>query len=348
MSLKLRINDSNLTLRNILEPYSDRLQTLSLESPLVSLSTFLSGPPIPFFCLNTLVLIPTQHQPASLPAENMSFPVFTASPRLRNMTLIGRSLESIGYPILSQLPWPQLTYLSLRMYRPCFSDLERTLRQCTKLVSLSFTSPSRHFKDPTFTDSSPKIFLPTVQSLTLISDGSQLAFDTLEFLRVPSMTECTVEHVHPQNPLCYVSWKERDFINMLSRSGCTLRSLNLLTMLRTVSFESLLPQLPHLVKLVVWTSNPIPGSIFDSMIRGEILGKLEHLECFTPSPMSFLRFLECQHEFETSGNYRGLHSANVSYNTPNTREELRELREMYNRLRPKLENGEKAITLNKI
>lgn len=136
------------------------------------------------------------------------------------------------------------------------------------------------------------------------------------------------------------------FIDMLSRSGCSLNSLKLSSFAENISFESLFPALPDLVKLVVSKENPIPGAVFEMMIQREILRKLEYLECFTTSPISFLRLLEHQYETMTSGEYRGLSFADVSYMFPRWTADQGEFDEVCKKLKPRLENGEKNILLH--
>lgn len=170
--------------------------------------------------------------------------------------------------------------MTLRVQGLSSGELERIVRQCSNLISLAIrpSTPDRVYH-PTFTDSPTEIPLPNLRSLTLFAEGSAYDFDILERLRVPSMKDFTVDHSHAGDSNFRTFWRQSHFSEMLSRSGCSLNTLNLLGSLQSIAFETLLPELPWLVKLVVSTSNPIPGRIFEMMIRGEVLGKLEHLEC---------------------------------------------------------------------
>lgn len=138
------------------------------------------------------------------------------------------------------------------------------------------------------------------------------------------------------------------FIDMLNCSGSTLRLLNLSNRLDDIKFESLLLALPNQVTLIISHSNPIPGAIFDMMIQGEMLQKLRHLDCFTPSPMSFLRLMDHHYGGIAHEHHQGLTCAHVYYKAAEAKKELNELRGVYERLRPRLESGEKEIVFSQI
>lgn len=203
---------------------------------------------------------------------------FTISPALRKVTLFAHSLEFIGIPGLVLLLWSQLTHIALHMSRIAFRDFECVLRRCNKLISLAFTSSNLDKgTNPTYTTSSPIIHLPLLQSLTLILGECAWNFQILEQLQVPAMKDFTAKHEAGRPSYSYIIRDQPRFMDMVNRSRCSLRTLNLSTQLLRIPFESLLENLPDLKTLVLSNSNPISGVIFDKVIRGEIL------QCYTPS-----------------------------------------------------------------
>lgn len=344
--------DHDIALRDTLLPYSQRLESLSLNISKKSLSLFLITPPIPFDRLNSLAL--TFHHGIPFGMSYYQFEanppraVFTASPQLKKLTLWSTYPELIEPDSLCRFPWSQLTHITFMSVQMPIYDLHYVLRQCTKLVSLTFT-PYTNGHSPPLDTSLPEITLPSLQSLTWITGGSRSTSDLFTLLRVPSMNEFSMkskyDEDHDSQPL---QWHQPLFINMLNDSGCILRSLNLSSTLEGIALESLLSALPELVSLVLGHSNPVPGILFEMMIQGEVLQKLQHLECLALSPVSFLHLMEYQYQIMTSGEYQGLTSAKVSYRAPETRKEFSDLQQVYENLRPKLEIGKKDIVFTQV
>lgn len=240
VSLSLAANDRHLALRDGLSPYFRRLQSLSLDISMDPSGEFLSGPPIPFDHLDTLALAFRQNTPNCrvrfLPAHGPPIVTFTASPALRKVTLFAHSLEFIGIPALFLLPWSQLTHIAFHMSKISFMDFECILRQCNKLISLAFTSFTLdQIADPSFPASNLMIHLPHLRSLTLIAGESNCNFHILEQLQVPALTDFTIEHERYSQ----ANWDQPRFMNMIDRSQCSLRALNLSSKLLRIPFDSL-------------------------------------------------------------------------------------------------------------
>lgn len=350
LSLKIRSSSTydDLPLRDVLSPYFRRLQNLSIRICEKPATDFLISPPIPFDSLESLVLDFTKEMPfpreGDTVAENPPVAVFSNSPRLRKVTVIIPLVEFLNPTIIHRLPWSQLTHLTIGMGQMLLWEFCYYLRQCSSLVRLSFTSWLCTVEHSASIAAIQQILLPTLQSMTLGTEMISTVPSIFRVLRVPLMKEFVmnpaVGHCNDHS----AAWDQPMFIDMLSRSGCSLSSLELSSFSDDILFESLFAELPGLVKLVVSQKNPIPGVIFDMMGRREIFSKLEYLECLTTSPISFLKLLEHQYETMTSGEYRGLFFADVSYTAYRRwSHEQGEFNEIYNRLKPRLENGEKNI-----
>ncbi|KAF9458841.1 hypothetical protein BDZ94DRAFT_1325210 [Collybia nuda] len=344
ISLSLGAADKVLPLRDILLSQTHRLCSISLDTFLKVTSEFLFASPMVFDTLESLELF-IRLGSSSVGVPSSQYATF---PKLKKVTIDDPTLGFASRSIFFRLPWTQVSHLTLSIRVLTFSTLEDIVTQCDNLASLSFLSYYMNpLSDPTF-GSSREINLPDLQSLTILTNGHVFDVDVLEYLRVPSLKEFSVDHRSAMNRHSRAFWNQAMFDNMLRRSQCSLTSLNLLGGLRTLSFEILLPELTSLVTLVVSISDPIPDTIFDKMIQGEVLGKLEHLECFTSSPIPFLRLLEYQCEHLTGGKFRGLSFANISYGVLETTEDIEDFEEIYDRLKPNLGNGEKEIILNRI
>lgn len=351
VSLAMRSSDKSLVLHDTISPYFSRLQSLSLRISQKSLALFLLSRTISFDALESLVLDFTLGVPFRSfglpPTEHPLVVAFTTSPMLREVTLKANSTsmsESIFLSTISQLPWSQLTRVTLVGIQLLPEDFCNVLGRCTRLVDLTLT-PGICRENPTIpTAIIPPILLSDLRSITIIMGSSNSSHDPVTFLEVPSLKEFVVKNAQEPDDRSLGWWSQAQFTELLARSGCHLVSLDLSSYILHIDFESIFSHLPFLTSLVV-SLNHIPGEIFDKMARGEILQKLEHLECFTTSPMSFFRLLEYQYKFMTSGEYRGLTSGDISYMEPKTRRERNELDEIYERLEPELKTGERNIEL---
>lgn len=352
VSFSARIPEIDLALHDILSPHSHRLEKLFLYVSPALIRSFLREPLIPYSRLESLGLDLKPIDMELTPADHTPVAVFSKFPALANLIVVDDTSDVIGLPILSQIPWSQLISVALRIDHLYFGDLHCVLGQCSNLISLAFVTHRLNgyfYRD--YPPSGPEIPLPVLQSLTLFTSHNPHASDILDFLRVPSMEEFTVDHTISReswNSDSYPSLTQNSFDDMLCRSGASLKSLSLLGDLDLIVKGYQFAELSSLVKLVLPMSIPIPGEIFEMMVRGEVLGKLEPLECFTQSHIAFLRLLEYQYEHLASSKYRGLSFANVSYTVPKSKEEVRELINIYERLRPQLMNRKKVILFNQI
>lgn len=344
LSLNVASSELAFPFFEILSPYIKRLRALGLNISEESLFTFLITPSIPFDDLESLSL--TLRWGISSPPHT-PFLGFSASPKLYNLTIIGSFDTALVLSNIFQSLWTQLTCLTLFQGNIPLSGLGSILRSCTKLVSLTF-SPEISFSPQS--DPMPEILLPSLESITLIILGQIISQRASIFrhLRVPLLKEFSMTD-RSEGRASY-SWYHPQFIDMLSRSGCMLKSLTISIVLKDIVLENLLAALPSLVELRIPHSKSIPGELFHMMIRGEILPNLKHLECSTPSPICFLKLLEYYYDLPASEEHTGLSFASVSYKRPSSGEEERwiEYDELYEILKPKIENGDRSITLHEI
>lgn len=317
--------DTGVAFRDPLFPYFHRLQSLSLNISKKSLPESLITPPFAFECLESLTLDFTQGIPFKWTGIFVQDPpraVFTMSPSLRKITLQASCMEFIALAIIFRLPWSQLTHINFSMIQVSFRSLVCILRRCQKLISFTFTPDDTEALIPSVVASLPELLLPNLRSLTWITSDDCSASPIFALLRVPSLNECTVKGVCEDEDEYYLSKGEQSsLISMLSRSGCSLQTLNLSDDSGGICLKNLLSVLPDLVNLVVCDLNPMPDTIFDMMIQREGLQKLQNLECFVESPIPFLQLLEHQSNIQTFDAHGGLISAEVSYRPPDTTEE---------------------------
>jgi hypothetical protein len=335
VSMTVKSVDYGLIVRDVLWPYFRRLQSLSLDIPTRALSFFLLGDPIPFERLDSVTLefiVSAEHLGRGVVR------VFSASPNLRRITLRSDTAQYIYPATVSRLPWSQLTHLTFLKVYVHFGVLSHMLAQCDQLVRLALTIDSSTKDDILHMDYIPELLLTKLQSLTFMMQSGVGVSSLFPFLYVPSLKEFAIKHWDEHDADVSVLWEQTQFVDLISRSRCRLESLTLSGSVKGVAFERLFQQIPSLVKLVVSNSNPVPGVVFDMMVKGAALQKLEHLECFVPSLVPFFRLLEYQCEF----GYRGLSHAKITCDT----RDISEAKERYELLKPKL--GGKVIMLNQV
>lgn len=342
ISLTVTSCNNNVALHDALSPYFHRLRSLSLDIPEKHFSEFFIAPPTPFEHLETLTLEFCQGIPSEwegIPVEGPPRAVINTLPCLERVTLQSACTTFIEHLQSITLPWPQLTHITI-VIKTWSADLVHIIRQCKTLVSFTFSPYDSGPLDPIFTTTIPELLLPDLQSLTWITSRWSSPSPIFALLRVPSMNEFSCQEM-PEEDYCHslLLQEESSLMSMLDRSQCRLHSLNLSSLLEGVEFKSILSVLPDLVSLIVCDKNPIPDIIFDMAIRGEVLQKLQHLECFVESPIPFLRLLEYQYNFQTADESSGLLSAKVSHGPPDTWDEDLEIDMICQKLRPHLANG---------
>lgn len=139
VSLTVTTFQDRFPLRDVLLPYVQRLQSLSLDIPQKPLSAFLFALPIHFDLLDSLTLDLTRGVPlerTQIPIQGPPLAVFTLLPRLRKLTLHSRSMVFTNALIssLSQLPWSQMKQITFLKVQVRFSDRENTLLKHRKVV----------------------------------------------------------------------------------------------------------------------------------------------------------------------------------------------------------------------
>ncbi|KAF9458842.1 hypothetical protein BDZ94DRAFT_1325211 [Collybia nuda] len=338
LSLTVFDIDGDLDLRALLSPHSHRFSNLWLNVPLNVIYSFLFGPPITFDRLETLDL-GCSRRPNIQDAPHAGPASFPALRSIKIRDLPGTTLSRFVIP---HIPWFQIAHLNLSIPGLTYQDFKRTVGQCQNLVSLEITLYSMDpFSDPGFRVSAVEIHLPYLQFLTLSMEKPR-DLNIFGYFRLPSLKQLSVDVL---NWMGNNVWNQGFFNNMIHLSGCSLTSL-FLGSFNSIPSEVILPQLTSLTSLVIFPlAGPVPGTIFDMMIRGELLRKLEHLECYILSPISFLQLLEYQCKHLTFGRHRGLSVAKIMYKPPKEAHEIRELKEMNDRLAPLLEASGRNILL---
>jgi hypothetical protein len=186
------------------------------------------------------------------------------------------------YPGVLDLPWSQLTDLSLEHISLTLAMALDVLRQSLRLASwtlhLGIHPDSRPIPD--------NITSTTLRSFKLLSPDETFS-PFLQRIQLPSlqMFHCTVSEGNIS---------QLDISSFIKRSGCSLESFYLggfWNQHSRVLNGTLMESLPHLVELDARFFT-FPATVLKRMLRMELLPCLKYLSCSVDSPMIFVDMIE--------------------------------------------------------
>lgn len=226
-------------------PHSSRWQNVSLFMSNTTLAELFANPQVSLSSLETLML--------RISGRPQYMTITASATRLQSVALVvSRSVRPD--PHMLDLPWVQLTRLSITSLAGAIDDGYDILTQCIKLTHCSL-SADRSIIDPV---SHPPITLPNLTSLQIVTNRDP--GNLLDSLILPRLLQFEIDFVD----LGFNTdiWPKSQTISLLTRVPCQLQSLIIRN--KTIPESDLVDccrHMPSLVHLLVTGSGDRHGPV---------------------------------------------------------------------------------------
>ncbi|KAG5640773.1 hypothetical protein DXG03_007242 [Asterophora parasitica] len=285
---------------NLLLPYANRTQHLTLAFPSECMNQFLQtavpGFQIPALESVTLVYHNIQRNNDLLPIR-----AFANAPRLRKFE-VKYELESLTYWFLHvsgtlfELPWDQLTELNLIHLILSPEAVPRILKRCPNLESCALTAAKEVSPEEATYHPTSDTILPSIRNLTLYNPKNYHYSNYLARIQFPNLERLSIQFIGGHEGRLVRKWEQRQLIALLERSQCQLRALSTTANISPDEIEEVLGDVPSLRELDVLEGECISTSTLRLMNCGYISPNLDTIKCaIEPSMLSdFLDMLDCR------------------------------------------------------
>jgi len=305
--LPLSFEAGSKLIRNFIEPYTSRLESLKLSFPSSWLQHFLSisaGDEWFFPHLQSVDMVYNSGEYGeSSHKESIDF--FVNAPLLSRFKLVAGNHSAYLRSTSYLLPWSQLIDLHLFRINVPMPALPALLSSCTSLSSCTLTVMKEYLAPDSL------IAIPTLRSLTLHNPHNFDYNKYLESLAFPSLSHLSVLLYDGRNG---TKWSHTQFTALLARSACTLASLHTTAHIEHPDIEAVLGDVPSLVELDVQRGQPVSASTLRFICNGLMAPSLEVIKCVVEPGMldDFLDMLDCRHvPHKSQAVYRGIRKAVV-------------------------------------
>ena len=141
--------------------------------------------------------------------------------------------------------------------------------------------------------------LPSLRSLILDVRNSDVCFVLFEPFSFPSLSHLEIvgQGGHGSSAHRWVS----ALASLVYRSQCEIEEFSTTLIMPSENFEPLFLLMPHLISLDILLSSRLSASALERMSRGELLTKLEILDCRLESFAAFINYLESCLNSEAAG-----------------------------------------------
>ncbi|KAF9457773.1 hypothetical protein BDZ94DRAFT_1326013 [Collybia nuda] len=304
--------------RELIAKYATRVIQLTMETSKASLVPYLATSPLQFSWLESLIVSIRGRYIFNDILTDRLITLFSNTPSLRKIKLYA-FMQYRLLPDLFLVPWGQITDLLLRQVIMSHHTTLALLQQCTNLTNCTLTLGDN--SDPVLEnppeDVNP-ITIPHLRSLTLQIDITKLAVHLMDSVTLPSLHALDVGP-NPRRGLIPQALPQDAILSMLKRSRCKLATF---TCRYRNEFDALLilRDMPDLRRFSL-TARYLGDPVIGAMTRGEMLMKLEHIQCGLKSIHPFLDLLEYSWSRKSASKsmdaYKGLMSVNVwGYSLP--------------------------------
>ncbi|KAJ7509847.1 hypothetical protein B0H11DRAFT_1259126 [Mycena galericulata] len=271
---------------DLVGPYVNRCREIDMRFLEASIDEFFAFPAGSIERLEVLYLETLGFSMPFNSASGEPLEVFRSAPRLRRV-LFSTDLCSIDPNVLG-LPWAQLTGLHfIATYIPPLA-MHAILHESRSLLECSVSIIQLDDALTLALDRLPECVLPALRSLMV--EFSPQTVDYAPFLRplvLPALTDLELRPLEvgflPQCP-----WSQRAYVDLLARSGFTLRRLAILHyMISPRDLDAILRGMPSLTNfhLYLWEKTEWDAGILRALGDGTLLPRLETLT-FSTYPLA--------------------------------------------------------------
>ncbi|KAF8061839.1 hypothetical protein FPV67DRAFT_1705061 [Lyophyllum atratum] len=293
-------------IQNLVSPFANRIQHLTLAFPQEWLNTFLyyniAGSQIPALESVKIVYHRTRNS-----RDFDTINLFSNAPRLRSFEVDCISPWTWVVPeSMFNLPFGQLKDLRLIHFTLSREELPSLLGRCHTLEDCTmFISNDSQTTMNTF----PITALPSIRSLTLHNVKNYNYDKYMERVALPSLENFNVEVVKDNHNSG--KWDHAQFSSLSSRSSYALRTFFTTAHISNVDIESVMGEMPSLVELNVLEGEAISASTLRLLCKGLLAPCLEVIKCVVDPDMlsDFLDMLDCRYVPQRKrAGYRGIRS----------------------------------------